>query len=179
MLSRILICFLILDLQKDIKKHPRLNKRKKNTFFFKVCKNFSDTVNNTDSTLSITTQDSTNDKYFKLYKINSELVNEGIDILKNTINFTHTDDEFFGFDMSVYETLKSGYNDKYEYIYPDLTFDKNLLTNSSIGSINYDANLKIHTYDTNKTSKIFVNNFNWNSVEKDLILEFRLVFLVI
>ena len=142
-------------------------KGQKTHFFSKYVKNFSNTVDNSESTLSITTQDSTNDKYFKLYKINSELVNEGIDTLKNTINFTHSDDEFFfGFDMSVYETLKNGYNDKYEYIYPDLTFDKNLLTNSSIGSINYDANLKIHTYDTNKTSKIFVNNFNWNSVEK-------------
>ena len=67
--------------------------------------------------------------------------------------------------MGVYETLKNGYNDKYEYIYPELTFDKNILE-PILGSVNYDTNLKVHTYDTNKTSKIFVNNFDWNSIDK-------------
>ena len=65
-------------------------------------------------------------------------------------------------------TLKDGYNDKYEYIYPELTFDKNLFNNSILGSVNYNNNLKIHTYDTNKTSKTFVNNFDWSSITKKL-----------
>ena len=47
--------------------------------------------------------------------------------------------------MSIYETLKNGYNDKYEYIYPEITFDKNIFSNQSLGSIDYDTNLKIHT----------------------------------
>ena len=79
------------------------------------------------SNLTLTTQDSTNDKYFKLYKIDTELINKDIDTLQNTLSFQHSNDEiFFGLDMGVYETLKNGYNDKYEYIYPELTFDKNI-----------------------------------------------------
>ena len=30
---------------------------------------------------------------------------------------------------SVYETLKNDYNDKYEYILPEVTIDKNLFSN--------------------------------------------------
>ena len=152
-------------------KKTAANKKKGNKthFFSKFVKNFENINNNSKSTLSITTQDSTNDKYFKLYNINSELVEDDIDTLKNTLNFTHSDDDiFFGFNMSIFETLKDGYNDKYEYIYPELTFDKNLFNNSVLGSVNYNNNLKIHTYDTNKTSKTFVNNFDWSSITKKL-----------
>ena len=35
---------------------------------------------------------------------------------------------FIGYNASVYETLKDNYNDKYEYILPEITLDKNLFT---------------------------------------------------
>ena len=72
-------------------------KGNKTHFFSKFVKNFENTKNNSKSTLSITTQDSTNDKYFKLYNINSELVDDDIDTLKNTLNFTHSMMKFFWF----------------------------------------------------------------------------------
>ena len=140
----------------------------KNHFFSKFVKNFSNTNKNSESTLSITTQDSNNDNYFKLYKINSELVNSDIDNLENNLNFTYSDEEiFFDLNMSMYETLKNDYNDKYEYIYPEITFNKNLITNPILGVIDLDTNLKVHNFDTNKTSKFLVNNFQWNSISKN------------
>ncbi len=139
----------------------------KNHFFSKFVKNFSKIDNNSESTLSITTQNTNNDKYFKLYKIDSELVSNEIDNLENTLRFTHTSDEmFFGFNMSMYETLKNEYVDKYEYIYPELLLSKNILSSPSFGSVNMDTNLKMHTYDTNKTSKFLINSFEWNSLDK-------------
>jgi len=140
----------------------------KNHFFSKFVKNFSNLDKNSSSTLSITTQQTNNDKYFKLYKIKSDLVDSDDTNLENTIKFTHSNDEsLLGLNVSMYETLKSGYEDKYEYIYPELTFNKNLLSSSSLGSIDLDTNLKMHTYDTNKTSKFLVNNFEWNSLDKN------------
>ncbi len=141
----------------------------KNHFFSKFVKNFSNLEKNSESTLSITTQNSNNDKYFKLYNINSELVNSDIDNLNNTLDFTHSnDDVFFGFNISMYETLKDNYNDKYEYIYPEITLNKNLLSSSNFGLIDLDTNFKVHNYDTNKTSKFLVNNFEWNSIDNNL-----------
>ena len=50
------------------------------------------------------------------------------DTLKNSIEFTREDeDSFFGFNASVYEFINKTNNDKYEYIYPELTLDKNLI----------------------------------------------------
>ena len=56
----------------------------------------------------------------------------------------------------MYETLKNGYNDKYEYIYPELSLSRNLFSGSNYGSLNLDSNLKVRTYDTNKNFKIFL-----------------------
>ena len=159
---------MILGTLKVTKKPVTLKKTgDKNHFFSKFVKNFSNLNKNSESTLSITTQNANNDKYFKLYKINSELVNSEIENLENTLKFTHTDDEiFFGFNMSMYETLKNEYVDKYEYIYPELLFSKNLFSSASLGTLNLDTNLKMRTYDTNKTSKFLINSFEWNSLDK-------------
>ena len=44
------------------------------------------------------------DKYLKLYKIKTDLVDYNTDTLKNSIEFTREDeDSFFGFNASVYE----------------------------------------------------------------------------
>ena len=56
---------------------------------------------------------------------------------------------------------KESYNDKYEYIFPEAFFDTNLFNN--LGNLDLQTNLKFHNYDTNKFTKFFVNDFNWNS----------------
>ena len=38
------------------------------------------------------------------------------------------------------------------------------------GNLDYQSNIEIHNYDTNKTNKFLVNDFNWNY--KDLISSF-------
>ena len=86
--------------------------------------------------------------------------------LKNSLNFTHENENiFFNLNASVYETLKESYNDKYEYILPELTLNKNLFSNDNFGSLDLQSNLKIHNYDTNKTTNFLVNDFNWDSKE--------------
>ena len=70
---------------------------------------------------------------------------------------------FFGFKTSLYETLKEDYDDKYEYIFPEITFDKNLFNNEKIGILDLSSNYKVHNYDTNKLTNFLVNNLNWAS----------------
>ena len=57
--------------------------------------------------------------------------------------------------------MKSGFNDKYEYIFPDITFDKNLMSNDIFGNLDLQSNFKVHNYDTNKTTKFLINDFDW------------------
>ena len=138
----------------------------KSHLFAKFVKNFKG-KNESENTLSLSVQDVSNDKYLKLYKIKSNLVDYNKDTLESVLNFTHeSDDIFFGLNASVYETFKDNYEDKYEFILPEVTLDKNLFNNDKLGNLDLQTNVKIHNYDTNKLTSFIVNDFNWESKEK-------------
>ena len=127
----------------------------KSHFFTKFTKRF-ETDKQTENNLELSLQHVSNKKYLKLYKINSDLVDYGTETLENFVDFNHYDDEnnlSLAFRTSNYRTLKDTYNDKYEYIFPDLTLSKNLFS-ESLGSGDFQSNFKIHNYDTNKTKII-------------------------
>ena len=44
---------------------------------------------------------------------------------------------------------------------PEIIFDKNLFTSNKYGNADFQSNVKIHNYDTNKFTKFFVNNIDW------------------
>ena len=140
----------------------------KSHFFTKFSKNFKGKFNS-DNSFNFVTQYVSNNKYLKLYKIKSNLVDYNKDTLENEINFNHTkDDLFFGFKASLYETLNDSYDDKYEYIFPEVTIDKNIFTDDKFGGLDLQTNLKVHNYDTNKLTSFLVNNLNWES--NDIII---------
>ena len=135
----------------------------KSHFFSKFTKNFEG-KNKSQNSLSLSFQDVSNDKYLKLYKIKSDLVDYNKDTLESSIEFTsERDDMFLGFNATVFETLKEDYNDKYEYILPEMTIDKNLFSKDDIGILELQTNLKGHNYDTNKYSNFLINDFNFQS----------------
>ena len=143
------------------KTSTKKKKGEKSHFFSKFVKNFD--TKNGSNTLNISLQDVSNDKYLKLYKIKSNLVDYNKDTLESSINFSHENENlFFGLNASVYETLKEDYNDKYEFIIPEITLDKNLFSNDKFGYMDLQTNFKVHNYDTNKLTSFFTNNLNWN-----------------
>jgi len=141
----------------------------KSHFFSKFVKNFKS--KDSESKFEINLQEVSNKKYLKLYRIESSLLdNYETNTLTNFINFNHYNDEenlFFDFNASVYRDLRESFNDKYEYILPDININK-ILYSDKYGDGNFNSNLKIHNYDTNKYEKYFVNDFNW-SFEKSLL----------
>ena len=155
---------LILDLgyTEGFKKIEKSKKKvgDRSHLFAKFVKNF-ETKNNSENNFEISLQNVSDDKYLKLYKIKSNLASYEVDTLESSISYTHqSDDTFIGFNASVYETLKEDYNDKYEYILPDVILNKNLFSNK-YGSTDITSNLKVHNYDTNKYKKININDNDW------------------
>ncbi len=135
----------------------------KSHFFSKFTKNFEG-KNKSKNSLNLSFQNVSNDKYLKLYKIKSDLVDYNKDTLESSLEFTsERDDVFFGFNATIFETLKEDYNDKYEYILPEMTIDKNLFSKDDIGVLELQTNLKAHNYDTNKYSSFLINDFNFRS----------------
>ncbi len=141
----------------------------KSHLFTKFIKNFEVEENN-NSSLEVSLQHVSNDKYLKLYKIKSNLVNYNTDVLESSLKFVQEKENYFlGINAEVYETLKDSYEDKYEYILPEVTFDKNLLSDERFGSLDLLSSFKTHNYETNKLTNFFVNDFNFSS--KDFIFE--------
>ena len=141
----------------------------KSHFFLNFFKNFN--LNKKSiNTFNLSAQHVSNDKYLKLYKIKSNLVDYNKDTLESAINFTHEEEDLFlGINATVYETLQEDYTDKYEYIFPNATLSKNLMNSEILGNLDLQTNLEIRNYDTNKYTNFLVNDFNWSS--KSLFLE--------
>ena len=145
---------------------PTKRKGEKSHIFAKFNKIFK-SDSGSENTLNISLQKVSDDKYLKLHKIKTSLVDFNNDILESALNFTHTNqDLFFGFNASVFETLKADYNDKYEYILPEIVLDKNLISNDKFGNLDLQTNFKTHNYDTNKLTSFLVNDFQWSSNNK-------------
>ncbi len=134
----------------------------KSHFFSKFTKTFN-WKENSQNDLNIIFQNVSNDKYLKLYKLDSILVDQDTSTLENSIKFSHEEnDMFIGLNASIFEDLKENYNDKYEYVLPEIIFDKNLFSSNKFGSLDLQSNFKAQNYDTNKSSNFLINNFNWN-----------------
>jgi LPS-assembly protein len=147
-------------------KKTSTNKKKgdKSHFFTNFVKSFK-TKDGGDSALDLSIQSVSNDKYLKLYKVKSELVDYNTETLENSLQFLHQNDNtFVGFNTSIYETLKDNYNDKYELI-SELTFDKNLISNNRVGSLDLLSSLEAHNYDTNKSTNFVINELDWDFKE--------------
>ncbi len=140
------------------------NKKKgnKSHFFSQFVKTFKG-KEGSDNELKISLQKVSNKKYLKLYKIKNNLVNYEDDILENSLNFSHeNEDLFFGLKASAYEDLKEKRkNDEYEYILPDIILDKNLFSNNKYGYADLQSNLIFHNFETNKFTKFFINDIDW------------------
>ena len=148
--------------KKNTSKKP---KGDRSHLFAQFSKNFE---SDGETTLDLKIQDISNDKYLKIYKPNSILVDHSEETLENYINFIHEkDDIFLGLNATMYETLKENYNDKYEYILPDINFAKNLFNDPRLGNVDIESNLKVHNYDTNKLASFFINEIDWSSKEID------------
>ena len=133
----------------------------KSHFFAKFTRDFFG--DSSSSTLDLNIQHISQKKYLKLYKIDSNLVNDETSLLENSLNYTGQYDDkdlFFDINVSSFTSLADNYNDKYEYFLPNIFLTKNLTT-ENFGYGEFNSNLKIHNYNTNKTKKIFSNNLNW------------------
>ena len=147
------------------KEKAKKKKGDKSHFFSRYSQNFKSKTS--ESYLKLNVENVSNDKYLKLYKIKSNLVDYEKSSLHNEIDFTYDNDNFLlGLNASIFETLEGTdetYNDKYEYVVPDILIEKNIFNNQLIGSLDLSTNFKSQKYNTNTTENFFINDLKWNS----------------
>ena len=115
------------------------------------------------SSLEINVEKVSNDTYLKVYDVESSLVDTDKMVLENKIDFIYQNKDFyFGLTPSVYEDTTKTAHKRHEYLLP-LTIEKNLMSSEKFGFLDLGSNLRFRSYETNKQTDFFVNDFNWKS----------------
>ena len=132
-------------------------------FFTKFNINFAENEEYNND-LEINIQRVSNPTYLEVHEIQTELANFEDNILETNINYEFQDDiNYLGFSATMYEDLKKTDRSRYEYILPNLSFDRNIFSDEKLGLVNIFSNAYIKNVEVNQTTKMWVNDFNWKS----------------
>ena len=119
------------------------------------------------SKYSIQYQSVTNDKYLKIHNLSTSsplIKNESV--LTSKINYSKNIDSNTEFKTNfiAYEDLSKRNNDRFQYIFPNFTFTKNLeLDQNYDGSFRFKSSGFQKNYDTNKYETLLINDFLFKS----------------
>ena len=117
------------------------------------------------SNLEVNIETTSHDTYLKTENIKTQKQFSN-NIMSSYLNFDMSKEDLdVKIEFSAYEDLsKSNTSDKFEYIYPNFSINKNLTTSlDSIGSLNYQVSGSQRKYETNKTEQLLINNLIFSS----------------
>ena len=125
-----------------------------------------------------------NDSYLKEHNINS-LIHNNNSSLNSYINYSsYSDVSSLELSFEIYEDLNKGKTDRYEYVFPNFDYQKNLYAESNLnGNFIFNARGYNKNYDTNATETVLINDFifssfpkintKWNGLQTNYKLLFR------
>ncbi len=118
----------------------------------------------TSSDLEINLQHVSNSTYPKVNKLQTSLVDYLDNTVKNTVDYGYQKkDLFFNTKVSAFENLSKTGNERFEFIYPEASLEKNILMSDSLGIIDLKSELLIKNYEVDKQIDVISNEFNWVS----------------
>ena len=134
----------------------------RNHLFANIDFNFGEDKNYT-SDLALKIQRTSNDTYFRVHDIDTNLVNSDNTNLENEFKYSFTkDDMYLDIKATAYEDLRIKTNaDRYEYILPDITYGKTFFSDK-FGVVDFKSNAFYSNYETNKHKTFLTNDILWN-----------------
>ncbi len=117
-----------------------------------------------ENDLEINLEQVTNDTYLKKYNINSPLI-KSESVMHTFIKYNgYNEDSFLSFSVESYEDLTVNNHDRYEFIYPDITYSKDLDKKFNLnGLLNFSSSLFQKQYNTNQYEQNLINDLTYNS----------------
>ena len=160
--------FLILDSsytegykKSDAKKEPG----SKNHFFLKFTKDIFKSEDK-NSNIELNLQKVSNGTFLKVYDINSELIDSDMNTLESSLKYYYEDEKStIGFTAGRFENLSITDNSRFEYLFPALTFSKNLISSEDYGNTNFVSNVEFKNYEVDKRTDLIVNDVNYESLK--------------
>ena len=134
----------------------------RNHVFAKLDLNFEENKKST-SNLSLKIQQTSNDTYFRVHDIKTNLVNSENTTLENEIKYSFSrTDMYVDIGASFFEDLRvKKTSDRYEYILPNIMYGKTFFS-EKFGAVDFKSNAFYNNYDTNKHKTFLTNDIIWN-----------------
>ena len=105
-----------------------------------------------------------NSTYPKINKLQTSLVDYLDNTVKNTVDYSfQKKDLFFNTKVSSFENLSKTGNERFEFIYPEASLEKNIFMSDTLGIVDLKSELLVKNYDVNKQIDVVSNEFNWIS----------------
>tara|TARA_B100001057_G_scaffold430643_1_gene457516 strand:- start:15088 stop:17424 length:2337 start_codon:yes stop_codon:yes gene_type:complete len=118
----------------------------------------------TSSDLEVNLQHVSNSTYPTVNKLQTSLVDYLDNTIINSIDYGYQKkDLFLNTKVSAFENLSKTGNQRFEFIYPEASLEKNLLMSDNIGIIDLKSDLLVKNYDVDKQIEVVSNEFNWVS----------------
>jgi len=129
---------------------------------------FYNQIGNTNNNLNfeINLQNVDGDNYLKKHNLkeNSSLIKDDNLLLSNIDLNWELDDSSLSTSFKIFEDLSRGHRDRYQYIFPDYNFSKNVkIPNNYNGKFNFNSYGYNKSYNTNITESVLTNDFLYSS----------------
>ncbi len=117
-----------------------------------------------ESDLEVNLEQVSNDTYLKKYNINSPLI-ESETVMHTFLEYNgYNDDSSLNFSVESYEDLTKISSDRYEFIYPDITYSKDLEKTLNLnGLLNLSSNIYQKQFNTNQYQQTLINDVTYSS----------------
>ena len=139
------------------------NEGTKSHLFYNQVGNFNDNLN-----YNLNIQDVKGDNYLKNHKLieTSNLITDDSLLLSNfDLNWSF-EDSALNTSFKVFEDLSRNYHDRYQYIFPDFSFRKNIgIPDNYNGSFSFNSYGYNKNYDTNIKESVITNDFLFKSID--------------
>ena len=134
-----------------------------------------------NTNLEINLEQVSNDTYLKKFKPKSELINSD-NLMHSFISFEgNNDTSALDITLESYEDLTKASSDRYEFIYPNIQFTKDLFPPETSSSLGLKTSLYQRQYETNKYEQSLVTDllysgdtkFGLNGITRDFQILFK------
>ncbi len=133
----------------------------KNHFFADLSSNKQNEI------LNLHLESVSNDTYLKKNNITSPIINDN-SALHSYINYnSFNEDSSFDVSFEVFENLNKQKTDRYEYIFPNFSYEKYLYNDSDMnGDLTFNARGFKKNYNTNADEVVLINDVKYSSFSK-------------
>jgi len=138
---------------------------RKNHFFSNSIFNYN--LGKFDETkIEVNIETTSNDTFLKTYKVKSPLIKSDTLLNSYTKVEMSNEDTYIKASVESYIDLAQNKRERYEYIYPNIEYIKDIKLDSSYnGSLKFDSNAYHKKYSVNSHDSININNFEYQSFD--------------